>query len=352
MLSVSAAGISLVALSLAALAQNPTALGQHGSKGYQSHCNYIGARHAMSFTPGAMIENFLVTTGDPDSRRFIVQVPSSYQANRGPYPVVYMLHGTGQSAGDMANNLSWDELGEAMSFIVVFPEALEYDLQDGTRRTKWATDNVANNVVEPYELPMADDVLFIRELHNTLGAHLEIDCERVYASGFSNGGGFVKSKIRVHLADVFAATSNAGGLGIQVSTPGEFFPSNGFDFRPHFEILGDKDSNKKEACVLAGDLLPGENLPIAAADIIATPCMWTPLTALAEEMGMDPASFLVVEQGTRTMFQWHLETLPSPHTREYRFVILHNLTHEYPSGTNYPIDYAPIYYDWMMQYTR
>ncbi len=38
--------------------------------------------------------------------------------------------------------------------------------------------------------------------------------------------------------------------------------------------------------------------------------------------------------------------------REYRFRVLPAMTHEYPSGTNYPTDYVPIFYAWMSQYTR
>jgi hypothetical protein len=345
-------GTTLVALSLAASAQNSNPTGQHAPQAVRPACPFVGASHAMTFTPGQVVENFMITSSDPDLRRFLVYVPSSYDPAGGPYPVVYMLHGTGQTAGIPVTKLSWDELAEARDFIAVFPEALEYDLQDGTRRTKWHTDSVANHVVEPYELPLADDVVFVRELNNTLSTHLNIDCERIYASGFSNGGAFVKTKIRVDLADIFAATSNAGGFGVQTAYPGEFFPDNGFDFRPHFEIVGNKDAKKEQACVDQGDLLPGEHLPMAVLDIIATDCMWVPLTVMAEELAMDSAAYSTIEQPYLTQFLWSSETLPGPHAREYRFLILRNLTHEYPSGQNYPVDFVPVYYDWMMQYTR
>jgi len=38
--------------------------------------------------------------------------------------------------------------------------------------------------------------------------------------------------------------------------------------------------------------------------------------------------------------------------RKYRLRILPNLGHEYPSGTNYPIDYVSVSYQWTRQYTR
>ena len=329
-----------------------TGQGLFGPSRVPGHCSFIGASHSMNFAPGVLVNNFITTTGDPEPRRFIVRVPSSYQPSLGPYPVVYMLHGTSQSAGDMVNNLTWDEASEALDFIAVFPEALPYLLLDGTTRTKWHTNSVANFVVDPSELPMADDVLFLRELHNTLGAHLNIDCDRIYASGFSNGGAFVKTKIRVHLADLFAATSSVGGGGVLLNYPGEFFPANGMDFRPHYEVLGNKDANKKERCVMEGDILPGQNLPLVLADIISTPCLWDPLTAMAGEVGMDPALYVGTEQTTGTEIVWSTPAIPGQWPREYRFRLLRNLTHEYPSGNNYPTDYVPLFYAWMSQYTR
>jgi hypothetical protein len=347
--------LKLLTLALLTIPQSISGGGQAGlhlPRRVPGQCDFIGASHAMAFAPGVPTENFIVTTADPDPRRFIVYVPSSYLTTQGPYPVVFMLHGTGQTATSSYNRLTWDEAAEALDFIAVFPEALPYDLIDGTNRTKWATDHVANDLVEPAELPMADDVLFIRELFNTLGAHLAIDCDRIYASGFSNGGAFVKTMIRTQLADIFAATSSAGGIGVRVNYPGEFYPTNGIDFRPHYEIVGNKDGNKEDACITAGDLSPGSHLPMAVADIIAMPCLWDTIHTMASEVGMDAGTFSSVEQTYTTEILWSTNAFPASVPREYRFRVLRNLTHEYPSGTNYPTDYVPILYAWMLQYTR
>lgn len=333
-------------------AQQPVQQGLHLPRRLPGGCSFVGASHSMTFTPGAATENFLTTTADPDLRRFIVQVPSSYDPLAGPYPVVYMFHGTSQTATSPVNNLNWDEAAEALDFIAVFPEALPYLLLDGTTRTKWATDAVIQYQADPSELPLADDVTFIRELHNTIGQHLAIDCDRVYASGFSNGGGFVKTSVRRELGDIFAATSSAGGLGLQVGFTGEFWPSNGVDFRPHFELVGNKDENKRQNCVALGDIAPGDTLPMATADIVATPCMWDGLSAMAAEVGMDPGLFSSIEQTGYTELLWSAELFPSAAPREYRFRILRNLTHEYPSGSNYAVDHVPILYAWMSQYAR
>ncbi len=308
--------------------------------------------HPLNWAPGVATPNTLVTAADPDVRRFLVRVPSTYSVQHAPYPVVFMLHGTGQSAPIAMNNTTWNLASELNEFIVVYPEALPYLLLDGTTRTKWHTDEVAANVVDPSELPLADDVVFLRELHNTLGTHLNIDCSRVYGTGFSNGGAFVKSKLHVGLADIFAATTSAGGIGLGGGLASQYYPSNGFDFRPHFEVVGTLDDTKRENCVQAGDLNPGDILPRAVADVVATPCMWNPMLLMADALALNAATYTTIENAGFTQFLWSSPQLPGPGPREYRFRILPGMTHEYPSGTNYAVDYVPIFYTWMMQYTR
>lgn len=348
--------VALVASFLLALVAGPSAQTQTPKRTRPflglGGCSITGRAHAMGFVPGVPTPNTLVTTGDPDTRRFLVYVPSTYATRSAPLPLVYMLHGTAQTAQAIMHNTTWNHAAEFFGFIVVYPEALEYLMQDGTVVTKWATDNVEEMVVDPSELPLADDVLFLRELHNTLISSLDVDCRRVYASGFSNGGSFVKTELRVQLADVLAATSNAGGIGIPDAPASNHFPANGVDFRPHYELIGTRDEKKRSNCILAGDLPVGAILPRAVLDVQATPCMWDPLLVMAEATGQDPNQFTSLEDPDFTEFVWSTTLLPGPGPTEYRFRILPGMVHEYPSGTNHPIDYVPILWTWMTQYTR
>jgi dienelactone hydrolase len=309
----------------------------------------------MSFTPGMNRTNTFTSTADPELRKFIIYVPASYQPQNGPYPVVYMLHGTGQTALKAKNNTNWNRAADTLGFIVVYPEALPYLLTPtgpgpGVTVTKWHTNGSAS-LVDPTQLPMADDVTYLRELHNSIGGALRIDCSRIYATGFSNGGGFVKTMLRVHLSDIFAATTSAGGLGMPAPTPSDYHPTDGFSFRPHFEVTGNRDSNRIADCVATGILAPGQPLPMQLANIVAIPCMWDPLTGMADVIGMDPAIYTSQERWNVTQIRWDFPALPGPGPREYRWHILRGLTHEYPSGTNYPIDYVPIFYRWMSKFT-
>jgi len=316
-----------------------------------SHCLPVGASHMMSFVVGGHQPNTLVTAADPDLRKFLVFVPSSYRPLGAPFPVVYMFPGTGQTGPDIQGNTSWSQVAELLDFIVVYPEGLRYLLQDGTTQRKWNTPAVVQSA-DPSELPLADDVLFIRELHNTIGRHLNIDCDRVYASGFSNGGAFIKYRVRVGLADIFAATSSAAGIGIEAGSPSEYFPADGASFRPHFGIGGTHDQGFLDYCIGLGDLAPGDPFPHKIADIIATPCLWNAVTTLAAAIGLDTGAYRVIEHMDYTQILWESVILPGPGPTEYRFRILPGLGHEYPSGNNYPTDYVPILYTWLSRFTR
>ncbi|MFT5290575.1 MAG: hypothetical protein ACI82F_002650 [Planctomycetota bacterium] len=78
------------------------------------NCSFTGAIHSMSFTPGMSIPNTFTSTADPELRKFIIYVPSTYQPQNGPYPVVYMLHGTGQSAQIAKTKTTWNHGAEVL----------------------------------------------------------------------------------------------------------------------------------------------------------------------------------------------------------------------------------------------
>lgn len=87
-------------------------------------CAPVGASHALNFTPGAPRTNTFVSTADPELRKFIVYVPSTYSTQHAPYPLVYMFHRTGQSAQIAMNKTTWNHAAEVGEFIAVYPEAL------------------------------------------------------------------------------------------------------------------------------------------------------------------------------------------------------------------------------------
>ena len=47
-------------------------------------CSFGGGAHTLSYVPGATTPNTFVTAADPETRRFLVYVPSTYSAQHAP----------------------------------------------------------------------------------------------------------------------------------------------------------------------------------------------------------------------------------------------------------------------------
>jgi len=106
-------------------------------------------------------------------REYTVHVPARYQPSR-QYPVVLSFHGHKRTS-KYQEELSGFSAYDAIS---VYPQGL-------TR-----TDGESAWTGAPYSAA-ADDVLFTSDLLNTLQRDLCVDSRRIYATGKSNGGGFV-----------------------------------------------------------------------------------------------------------------------------------------------------------------
>ena len=128
-------------------------------------------------------------------RMFLVATPSSYNPNKPTgYPVVIMFHGGGGNAQKMYNISKWKELGEREGVITVFPQALnQCVMKDGAPSTKnyWMS---ANKMAKPCPgKPQVDDINFIDVMVQYLKKNYNTNPKKFYASGFSNGCGFIPS---------------------------------------------------------------------------------------------------------------------------------------------------------------
>jgi len=114
------------------------------------------------------------------ARTFRLNVPTNYNPAVSA-PLAFMIHGHGQTAGSFAAlHPDLAQIAQSSGMILVFPQSTESE-----RGTGWV-----NYDPEPGE-PYVDDVQFILDLLEHLAATLNIDRQRVYAAGFSNGGQLV-----------------------------------------------------------------------------------------------------------------------------------------------------------------
>lgn len=115
----------------------------------------------------------IVSSGE--ERQYILHVPKGYDAAK-PTPLVISLHGGMNWPSLQAQISGWNRVADEHGFIVAYPAG------DGTGPRAWAGRGMAS----PARMP---DVVFISELIDTLSASYNIDASRIYANGFSNGGG-------------------------------------------------------------------------------------------------------------------------------------------------------------------
>lgn len=144
-----------------------------------------------ALTRGGQIEGTVTSAGA--SRSYLTYVPDGYDG--APTPLVVDLHGylsgaDGQVAmSDLATQADIDD------FVVVTP-------QGNTELPYW-------NAAPDPGLP--DDVQFVSDVIDHVGASLCIDPARVYVDGFSNGA-FLASLVACRLSDKVAAVAAVAGL--------------------------------------------------------------------------------------------------------------------------------------------
>lgn len=111
---------------------------------------------------------------DGRQRTYTLYTPKSYQRDY-PMPLVLAFHGYGSQGKDLAQNTDFNRLAEQKGFVVVYPDGIE---------RRW---NPLNKV-----LTGVDDVGFVPALIDHMKQVREIDPQRIYAAGVSNGGFLVQ----------------------------------------------------------------------------------------------------------------------------------------------------------------
>jgi len=147
------------------------------------------------------------------TRTFRIHIPKSY-INSESMPLVIALHGGGGSADAMAVLTlgGFDTLSEREGFLVVYPEGIEKHWNDGRGLKRYRTQR-----------ENTDDVAFISFLIDYLYKKYNIDRNRVYVTGMSNGA-IMSFRLGCELSDKIAAIAPVAGL-MPVKTFGNCRPS-------------------------------------------------------------------------------------------------------------------------------
>ena len=135
-------------------------------------------------------------------RGFVLYVPPTYDPDQ-PTPMVVALHGRPGTAAGMAYMMDLNRVAAEEDFIALYPEGTL--VAAGQRGREWNYTRGAPG----YEIYDVDDVEFLSVLIDDLAQNLNIDRQRIYATGFSNGG-FMTQRLACSAGDTFAAFAEIG----------------------------------------------------------------------------------------------------------------------------------------------
>lgn len=150
---------------------------------------------------------------DGQDRDYLVHVPKNYDECK-PAPLVVAMHGYGRTRGqgDTDKGASgfeevsgFSKKADEENFVVVYP--------DGNPESSYSFNN------DQWWFSKTDDSKFIRGILENVTGGLNIDRERMYLAGYSQGASF-GHKIANELSDKIAAFAELGGWMTGKETPG------------------------------------------------------------------------------------------------------------------------------------
>ena len=140
-----------------------------------------GCGKAAPITPG-LTENVTIAANPSGARgsatrSYRLHLSAKYKPNESE-AILLVFHGHGGSAADMEAGSGFSTLADQQGFITVYPQGVKDD--DGL--PMWAN-------VGPAADYGIDDLTFTNDMINKFQKELCVDPSRIYATGFSNGGG-------------------------------------------------------------------------------------------------------------------------------------------------------------------
>jgi len=131
-------------------------------------------------------------------REYLIHVPPSYQKNKS-VPLLLSFHGYTNSANELMETAQFNTLADKNDFIVIYPQGLIYK----SCCTFWNADGFFDDSI-------VDDIGFVDKLIDNIADKYNIDTNRIYSTGFSNGA-FMSFDLACKLSTKIAAIASVGG---------------------------------------------------------------------------------------------------------------------------------------------
>jgi poly(3-hydroxybutyrate) depolymerase len=160
------------------------------------HLRFSAAAVLAVLSAGAFAQDQTLQFGGV-ARHFILHAPTGLSKP----PVVFVLHGSGMTGSQMVANTKMDAVADKEKFLAVYP----------------------NGINNSWQTAPATDFEFLLAIVDTLDARYHIDRDRVYVSGFSQGG-VMAYHAACRYADKFAAVAPVSGRIQETCVPKRTIP--------------------------------------------------------------------------------------------------------------------------------
>ena len=145
---------------------------------------------ASALCPSLPVDGHLTVETAGGNRQALVHLPAS-TADGGPFPIVLVLHGFGDTAAVVEDQTAFSTKADQAGFAAVYPQGIGDPPQ--------------------WDIAGASDEAFIGSLLTMLKLDPCVDPTRIYATGMSMGGGMVNA-LGCRLSDRIAAIAPVSGL--------------------------------------------------------------------------------------------------------------------------------------------
>ena len=135
---------------------------------------------------------------DGKDRTFIMHVPSSYKGDK-PVPMLVDYHPIGGSGSAHLSASPYKEKTDPEGVITLYPDGTPNPVGNMAGSNGWNVGPCCSS---------DDDIKFSREMINYVETKVCIDKKRIYAAGYSMGGG-MSNHVACFMSDVYAAVAPA-----------------------------------------------------------------------------------------------------------------------------------------------
>ncbi len=151
------------------------------------------------FTSGLLLsqqtQNITISSGGVD-RDFFLYVPEIYD-DAAPAPLVFCFHGYGSSAIANVSYTGFRPVADTAGFILITPQGTQDAFGTPHWNVGWGTSSV-------------DDVSFVEDMIDYVNDNYNLNNDRIYSTGMSNGG-FMSYLLACQLNDKIAAIASVTG---------------------------------------------------------------------------------------------------------------------------------------------